>query len=106
MVDSYIEGLKAMEHRVPLWPPVQEMLYARMKFNVIQNLDWVAMNVTHTAWLLTCILQLPLNTKLVGQVLKWECSDARWHVIVPEDLTFMSLNELNKQLETDGHINC
>jgi hypothetical protein len=81
---------------------VEEMLYARKKFNVIQNLDWIAQNVTHTIRPATTILKLPLEAVPTEHVLKRECSDSRRHAFVPKGLERYSVRSLNTKLKKDA----
>jgi len=81
---------------------VEEMLYARVKLDVIRNLDWIAQNVTHTVRPATTILKLPLGEMPLGRVLKRECSDSRRHVLVPKDLERFSVKSLNTAISKRG----
>jgi hypothetical protein len=74
------------------------MLHARVKLDVIRNLDWIEQNVTHTVWPATTILKLPLGAMPLGCVLKRECSDSHRHVWVPKDLERFSVKSLNTAL--------
>ena len=98
-VNEFIQGLMKLETRTPIWPPVEEMLYARKKLNVVLNLDWIVRNVTDTVRPATAISKVPPAAMPKGCVLKRECSDGRRHVFTPKELRKFSVSSLTKKLD-------
>ena len=101
-IKRHQDNLRLLSQRIPLWPPVDEMMGSSRKLNIIKVLDQIAADVTHTIRPKTEAITLPLKTKPSEVVLKREVSDAAERVILPYEICNMSLKALNKKLKDLG----
>ena len=74
--------MRYMAERIPIWPPISELLRSRHKYNVICNLDDIARGITNTSRPQTALLSE--NHSIDGCVLKREGSDFGNHFYGPE----------------------
>jgi len=98
-VKDHADCLKALSQHIPVWPPVDEILAASRKADVINVFDRIANEVTHTVRPKTTLLNLPLKSVPRDVVLKREGSDTGSHVLLPQRLQRTTLKALNNQLK-------
>jgi hypothetical protein len=90
-----------MAERLPVWPPIREILRSRFKHNVIVDLDHIAERITRTARPRTSLLSdelMPVAARkdMSRVVLKREGSDCSNHVLRPDDVRKLSTSKLLK----------
>lgn len=95
-VERHIEMLQALTNRIPLWPPMDEMLASARKADTIKIFDQIARDVTHTARPVTYPLTLPITEFPANMVLKREGSDTAAHVVLPSDVAALTLAQFNR----------
>jgi glutathione synthase/RimK-type ligase-like ATP-grasp enzyme len=98
-VEHHTKCMQALSRLVPVWPPVDEILAASRKADIIKMFDRIAAQVTHTVRPVTTILTIPLKTVPKDVVLKREGSDASKHVYLPQSLEELGLKKLNQLLK-------
>jgi hypothetical protein len=98
-IARYTDHMIGLSQKLPVWPPVEEIL-AATKWNLIQTLDTIAANVTHTIRPRTTILETPVTSleSLEGFIVKRERSDCSRHFVSPQGIQKMGLTGLNKWL--------
>jgi hypothetical protein len=105
-VQTYIDNLRLISHRIPVWPPVDEIRNASHKFQVIKQLDAIASNIMFSARPATNIVELPLKNKPTGVVIKRERSDTSRHCLLPRAIDDMTLKTLNDYLQAQSLPDC
>ena len=98
-VKDHADRLQALSRLTPVWPPVDEILAASRKADVIKVFDRIANEVTHTVRPTTTLLTLPLKSLPRDVVLKREGSDTAEHVLLPQQLQDTTLKSLNNYLK-------
>jgi hypothetical protein len=100
-VERFILSMRYMAERLPVWPPIKEILRSRFKHNVISDLDHIAEKITKTArprtWLFSAEhIPAVAGTKMAKYVLKREGSDCTNHVLRPDEVRKLSAVKLLK----------
>jgi hypothetical protein len=97
-VKHHTDHLQALSRLIPVWPPVEEILAASRKADVIKVYDRITNEVTHTVRPKTTLLTLPLKKLPRDVVLKREGSDIASHILLPQQLQGTTLKVLNSEL--------
>jgi hypothetical protein len=96
-LDTYINGLRYLDRRIAVWPPVEELLWSSHKLNVIKVLDEIAaIKKTPRPWtqLLTKGFKPTSET-----FLKREGSDCSNHALKPSQVAKLPQKDLAKKAQ-------
>jgi hypothetical protein len=93
-VDFYFKAMTYLGTQLAVWPPVEELVRASRKMNVIQDLDFVAREVTRTIRPVTNLLSDAPSIER-ETFLKREGSDCARHVYNPRRAAEISPEKLS-----------
>jgi len=97
--EKHIELLRLLSNKVPILPPVDDMLALSRKMDVIKVFDLIAEQVTCTARPTTNVVELPLKEIPKDIVFKREGSDMAEHVYLPHEVARLTPNTLTRRLK-------
>ncbi|KAF7969775.1 hypothetical protein HWV62_25997 [Athelia sp. TMB] len=105
-VRTYLCNIQSLSWAIAMWPPVQESLYSKRKYELIKDLDEIARKSTATCRpvtrLITSDLPHPLSSNENPNVVKREESNACKNIHFPEVVEKLDEKEIIDMYPRDG----